>query len=363
MIACIFDPHIWPHRRHGGQSIKGINRRATLCLDVLRRAIDVANAHAAPLIVAGDLIDSAGPVQPQFAAKLRDVLSHTERGGSLVLGNHDMTADGDHSLALYENSEYPPIKVRSDLYFIEHQYEYKNEACLAPFHCDIRDERVRDVPLLVAHFGVYDDSFPPWLKRSKGAWHVNALLNFMRERNIKCVLVGDWHTRCLWTEDADTGQINQIKDCGNIKETWATDARIIMQGGALVPTGWDNEGLHGYGTVALWDGERLSWQELPGPRFCVARSDAEEQSIIAEAKRLERNLFLRRYYSGERPPTPEGLEAYEALPMRVEQAVLNAAEQAGYEQPKAELERLVSKWLEQWEDDKDAMEAHIRRYL
>lgn len=145
------------------------------------------------------------------------------------------------------------------------------------------------------------------------------------------------------------------------------ETMIIMQGGALCATGWDNPGLHGYGTVALWDTDehRLSWQELPGPRFCVARSDEEEASIVAEAQRLGHNLFLRRYYSGDRPVAPQcpTIEAYEALPLRVKTAALRAASKAGYKEPKLELERLVSEWLEQFDDDKEALEAHVRRYL
>lgn len=349
-LAVIFDPHFWPHKRHGGPLVKGINRRAELCLDVGQRAIRTASQHQAPLIVAGDLIDSAGPVAPQFAFALRQQLAANRRSVTLMLGNHDMTADGDHSLGIYtRRDDFTDVRVCEDISFMSGDcltdFDLgSDEACLVPFHRDIHD--VRDVPLVIAHFGIYDDSFPAWAKKAKGAWHVNALLAFMKERNIKCLLAGDWHSRRMW----------------------GADDKVIMQGGALCSTGFDNPGLHGYGTLAFWDTDehRLSWQEMPGPRFCVARSEEEEQAIVEEARCLGHNLFLRRYYEGERPATPPGLEAYEALPAIVERAA--AAHIPGDLWPSAtpqqQAQLLVSHWLETLPmEDQDFITAYMARLL
>ena len=355
-LAVIFDPHFWPHRRHGGPLVRGINRRAELCLDVGQRAIRTASQPNAPLIVAGDLIDSAGPVVPQFAYALRQTLAQCHLPVTLMLGNHDMTAEGDHSLDLYTQcNSCTDVRICEDISF---GFDY--EACLVPFHRDIRDARVRDVPLVIAHFGVYDDSFPAWCRKAKGAWHVDALFAFMQERNIKAICLGDWHSRQVW--ETDSGFDMQIKHTPqSTPQANSRDSFIVMQGGALCPTGWDNPGLHGYGTVALWDADehRLSWQELPGPRFCVARSEEEERGIITEAQRLGHNLYLRRYYSGTRPETPQGLEAYEALPVAVERAASVAAPSAAPNQ----LQQMVSDWLDQFNDDRDALAEHIGRYL
>lgn len=363
-LAVIFDPHFWPHRRHGGPLVKGINRRAELCLDIGQHAVGVANAHQAPLIVAGDLIDSAGPVVPQFAFALRQQLAANRRSVTLMLGNHDMTADGDHSIGIYtRRDDFTDVRVCEDISFMsgDHLTDFdlgSDEACLVPFHRDIRD--VRDVPLVIAHFGVYDDSFPAWCRKAKGAWHVDALFAFMQERNIKAICLGDWHQRRVWQKRRDTTvyHTNRV-DCLNALST--AEGSVVFQGGALCPTGWDNPGLFGYGTVALWDTEtqRLSWQELPGPRFCVARSEEEERGIITEAQRLGHNLYLRRYYSGTRPETPLGLEAYEALPVAVERAAVVAAPSAAPSQ----LQQMVSDWLDQFNDDRDALAEHIGRYL
>ena len=91
----------------------------------------------------------------------------------------------------------------------------------------------------------------------------------------------------------------------------------------------------------------------------MARSEEEERGIITEAQRLGHNLYLRRYYSGTRPETPLGLEAYEALPVAVERAAVVAAPSAAPNQ----LQQMVSDWLDQFNDDRDALAEHIGRYL
>lgn len=369
-LAVIFDPHFWPHRRHGGPLVKGINRRGALCLDVGRRVVETVNSKSASLIVAGDLVDSAGPVSPQFAHALRETLGECGRSVTLMLGNHDMTSDGDHSLDVYtQHDDWTDVQVCDDICF-SHGSNFLSatplgldDVCLVPFHRDIRDARVRDVPLVIAHFGVYDDIFPAWAKKAKGAWHVNALLAFMKERNIKCLLAGDWHSRRLWMDGERQGNAPSSPI-----RIGADAEHVIMQGGALCPTGFDNPGLHGYGTLAFWDTDehRLSWQEMLGPRFCVARSEEEEQAIIEEARRLGHNLFLRRYYEGERPATPPGLEAYEALPAIVERAA--AAHIPGDLWPSAtpqqQAQLLVSHWLETLPmEDQDFITAYMARLL
>lgn len=372
-LAVIFDPHFWLHRRHGGPLVKGINRRGALCLDVGRRVVETVNSKSASLKVAGDLVDNAGPVSPQFAHALRETLSLCQRPVTLMLGNHDMTADGDHSLGIYtQHDDWTDVQVCGDISFVLASVAQtlsddsfgSDDVCLVPFHRDIRDARVRDVPLVIAHFGVYDDSFPAWAKKAKGAWHADALFAFMKERNIKCLLAGDWHSRRLWM---DGERQKDALSFGPVQV--GTDAEhMILQGGALCPTGFDNQGLHGYGTLAFWDTDeyRLSWQELPGPRFCVARSEEEERGIITEAQRLGHNLFLRRYYEGERPATPPGLEAYEALPAIVERAA--AAHIPGDLWPSAtpqqQAQLLVSHWLETLPmEDQDFITAYMARLL
>ena len=67
-IVVGFDLHCWNHKRFGGERKNGVNRRGELCLGTTHKLVDFANEHDAHLVVAGDLVDNPGPVQPQFAA-------------------------------------------------------------------------------------------------------------------------------------------------------------------------------------------------------------------------------------------------------------------------------------------------------
>lgn len=367
-LAAVADPHIWNHKRHGGALVRGVNRRGELCLDVLQRASALAQRRDAELIVAGDLVDSAGPIQPQLAQRIREALP--EESG-LVVGNHDATAADDHSLGLYAPSERIADKVRQ-LVTGWPASEIRPLATLVPYTANIDDIRTA-APLVVGHFGIYDDSFPPYL-RKRPACHVDELFTWMRDRDVRVLMCGDWHRRAVWSkhDKQDRAAFGYITSADH-----TADMRWCMQIGALVATGWDNPGLYGYGTVAFWNGERLSWEELPGPRFCTVRSDEEEKAVVAEAAKLGHNLFLRRYYTGDRPETPPGLEAYEALPVAVEQAAAiqvprtpyGLHPQTGsmlyYPTPQAALDELVSHWLDTIApgDERAAVQEILNRYL
>jgi len=296
----------------------------------------------------------------------------------LLLGNHDMTAGGDHSLGIYESYQSGEgVKVVSTIQRwarLDSRANFDSfmnppitgQVVLVPFNADLRDSKVRDCPLLIGHFGVYDDAFPPWLKSSKGAWHVDALFEFMKERNIKVACLGDWHQRNIWYKiDGEQYHFIEFNESAAL-----SGVPTICQGGALNATGWDNPGLHGYGTVALWDGERLSWQELPGPRFCTVHSEKEEAATIAEAAQLGHNLFLRRFYQGKRPQRPNGVEAYEALPQAIESAARKAVQattRARLGMEAQAITRLIHEWVRHIErtdglEYAEAVEQLIKEY-
>lgn len=342
--AVVADVHIWNHKRHGGALVRGINRRAQLCLDVLREAVRVANSEQARLIVAGDLVDSAGPIQPQLAAAIRQTLVQAWQGCRIIPGNHDMTADNDASLEIYETVGRNILTAQGVSF-----YDQEPDICTMSFDCNMFRDTIRDVGLLVGHFGVYDDTFPPYLRSSKEAKHVDTLFTYMKERNIRCMMLGDWHGR----------------------RTWQRDGMTVMQIGALCPTGWDNPGGLGYGTVALWDTEtqELTWRELPGPRFCTVRSADEESQTIADANRLGHKLFLRRYFDRERPATPDGVEAYEDIPIAVEVAATYAracARETGTIERQVTVDALVSEWLASAAtptDEARVLQQKVKEYL
>ena len=359
-FAVVFDVHLWSFKRFGGPLLRGINRRGALTLLTLRRAVDGANEAEAPLIVAGDLLDEAGPIAPQFAAAIRAELLRANNGVHLVLGNHDQTAVDDDSLRVYEHST---IRVVDEITRI-------GDCDLVPFCADITDPRV-DAPVVVAHFGVFDDSFPGFMKKSADAWHVARLFAFMRERGIRCAALGDWHSRYVWSlpdsvpstalpsgeqhrsvgrPKADQGGWGRV--CSPTDEqqfavySFGADS-LVMQGGSLNPTGFDNKGLHGYGTLAIVDtaNQSLSWQELSSPRFATVHDSEEQAALIAEAEQLGHSLFLRRYFEGARPEKPAGVEAFEALPVALQQ---KAKMVLGIDSVSAtgRFESLVSEWLD-----------------
>ncbi len=60
----------------------------------------------------------------------------------------------------------------------------------------------------------------------------------------------------------------------------------MLQIGALVPTGFDNPGWDGYGTVAWWNSQDAHWchRELPGPRFLRHVPSREELKAHHDCK-------------------------------------------------------------------------------
>ncbi len=366
--AVVFDCHLWNHKRFGGPLKQGINRRGQLTLQTLRLAVDGANAECAPLIVAGDLVDEAGPIWPQFAAAIRAELYRATHGVYLLLGNHDMTADNDHSLHIYESDS---VRVVDSITRIG------SSLTLVPFNADFTHEFV-ETPVVIGHFGVFDDSFPAFMKKSHEAWHVARLFAFMRERSIRCALLGDWHTRYLWSL-ADSvpsavlpagAQHRWSRDYSPSENLTSSvhffhDRSLVLQGGCLNPTGFDNKGLYGFGTLAIVDTDTkaLSWCELPGPRFCTVHDRAEELTLISKMDRHQ--LFIRRYYEGTKPEQPSGVEAYEALPIALQQ---KAKLILGVDpvSTNGRLEALISEWLGEMRaihGDSDSHEKLLKRYL
>ena len=381
--AVIFDVHLWNHKRFGGPLIRGINRRGVLTLQTLRAAIKSANIERAQLIVAGDLVDEAGPIQPQFAAAIRTELLQANNGVFLVLGNHDLNSVDDDSLRVYEHST---IRVVDEITRI-------GDCDLVPFCADFTDPRV-DAPVVVAHFGVFDDQFPGFMKKSADAWHVARLFAFMRERGIRCAALGDWHSRYVWSlpdsvlstalpsgeqhrsvgrPKADQGGWGRVCGPTDLQQSDIFSYRLscgdslIMQGGSLNPTGFDNKGLHGYGTLAIVDtgDQSLSWRELPGPRFATVHDSEEQAALITEAGQLGHSLFLRRYFEGARPEKPASVEGFEALPIALQQ---KAKMVLGIDSISAtgRFESLVSEWLESiraTHGDAAPHERLLRKYL
>mgnify|MGYP000435107215 FL=1 len=63
----------------------------------------------------------------------------------------------------------------------------------------------------------------------------------------------------------------------------------------------------------------------------------------------------------DKPEAPEGVEAYEALPVKVERAASVCLEQVKL--PQDRMQQLVSDWLESAGDDREALGELIKEYV
>lgn len=321
MIAVVADVHLANHRRMAGPDrVNGLNSRAREIINVLERMLGKATTEypVRDLVFAGDTLDCSRP-EPQVIAALQEVLAGWIRQNPynkvyILKGNHECRslAAGDHALGPLVALEGVQV---CDGPVATSGFMPGEGMILLPFQPGSPDawlpgvlKSLRMSPgwkhkVLVGHFGVYDDTFPPWAKESEGAIHVKKLQAIMAPYGIGTALLGDWHSRRGWTNDHQT----------------------VLQVGALVPTGWDNPGADGYGTLALWAEGLLSMEEIPGPRFVTVPFTPRDprwtrdvyntghtmyfqvkasQAQAAEARAWMERMNLR----GEVVPTPENLK-------------------------------------------------------
>ena len=267
-IACVADDHVANHRLHGGVVRSGLNDRCREILAVLRESyLRAQELGANAFFVLGDLFDTDHPT-PQIIAATRSALT-----GNLpvyvLLGNHDATSNalGDHALGpldgvgLIETIESP--KVIDD---------YSTPIFCLPFDpraaADWLPQKIVELtkigaslPIVLVHVGIITSDTAPWLLSAKNALRVEDF-----GEGAGWVFAGDWHRR---------------KIVGN-----------VMQVGALVPTGYDNPGFDGYGTLALWEDGVTSYEVLPGPRFVKVASSEEASEAIVKARESGCRLSL-----------------------------------------------------------------------
>lgn len=261
IVACA-DAHLGNFRRFGGSIELGMNRRCALSLDVLWTAATRAtNVQADTFVICGDLIDSSRP-PPQLIRAVQEVfeaLRADEIQIVLLVGNHERESDAplDHALGPFTPLATVvdrPCRIRTAGGWL---------ACLP--HRKARgagwfEEALREAldgagsaPVVVAmHAGIVDASTPSFL-RSAGTVTADEVLDACARYNVRRVFAGDHHNHRRW---GSRGEVTQL--------------------GALVPTGFANPGLDGYGTIAIYDDriDTVVLEHLPGPRFVCAPFDA-----------------------------------------------------------------------------------------
>ena len=283
MIAVVADVHLENHRHFGGPLVDGLNDRARHIVKALKDAYAIAVAEKADrFVVLGDLFDTSKPSPPVVAAAMQALEGLVPV--SLVLGNHDMNSKGELDNALAPFRHVTGIRVHTSMAVMRCGSE---ELILVPYQRGVAAEWLPDllktlpmsaVPrVLGIHMGLHDQVMRDqlvWVTSAKDAIDVDLLETLCKTHNIQTVLAGDWHGRGVWTKlDAASKTVRQM-----------------VQVGALVPTGWDNPGLEGYGTVGLVDRAGFRFKEVPGPRF-VDGMPAEVAKL--QAKGPANKLFVR----------------------------------------------------------------------
>lgn len=275
-IAFCSDVHLANHKRHGGEVIAGLNRRAREGLNVLATAMQRAEDEGcSAFVVNGDLLDSCKP-EPQLLGEIQRIIKSTDMQVILLLGNHEQnsTQPGDHSLAALRDHALVVDEPRGvdvgDVRLVLLPFrplaaaEYITRGAVQSL--GPRDSRQF---LVCAHVGVSEEATPVFLRGAHDS------MDHQRLRDIcvgaSGVFVGNWHNHRFFNGDPP-----------------------IYQTGALVPTGWDNQGTN-YGMVEIYDSDTSRRQcfEVPGPRFLtVSSGDAFDEALEA-GKRGRYRLYLR----------------------------------------------------------------------
>ena len=263
-VSFVADVHIHNHRKFGGASVAGLNSRCTEILEALEQAAHAGKSSDA-FIVLGDLFDTTKPT-PQVIARVMRVLRDGNPNTLLLVGNHDQvsTYSGDHAMAPL--GELPNVTVvERSKKFIESS---ATPLAVVPFRPGNAREwlpeelaKLGDLTgyTVCIHLGIMDGKTPKFLAAAHDAIHVDQLRALQAEFNFRRVLAGNWHHKYIW----------------EFQEPKLT----VVQTGALVPTGFDNPGLEGYGTVGtVNDDETVHTEEIPGPRFVKCKSVEEVQA-------------------------------------------------------------------------------------
>lgn len=290
--AFVADVHVGNFRKHGGPVTSSINERCRMVLNVLKAAVETAlKRECQRFVIAGDLLDYSRPEAP-ILREVQEICRAGYKGKMeiiVLVGNHDQvsTGKGDHALGVLSTYAIVVEKPRV--------LPLGNDALLCvPFQpgaakdwlpCAVRAMLnaegaggPRSSPptagrrTLAIHLGVRDERTPPWLRDSPDAIDVADLFAICREHDITRVIAGNWHDHRMWSKPSGVE---------------------VVQLGALCPTGWDNPGLDGYGTLGLLhDDDRFERLEISGPRFVSTKTEEDAAVFMKRAKKGKHQLFL-----------------------------------------------------------------------
>lgn len=271
-IFAIADVHIANHKAFGGEVRSSINKRCRYTLNVLSDAVNMCHKENGVLVVVGDLFDVTRP-EASVIAEVQRILEPVE--AILIKGNHDSNSDqpNDHAMAPLRPvatviEEPTIIKVGTTNLWCAPSDPRQTESWLPDVLGRLAKSRsAADNDALFIHTGISDPKTPKFLGAVKDQIPAHTLAGLCAQHGLTHVFAGNWHNRKDWKISRDGLDVH------------------IQQIGALVPTGWDNEGLHGYGGVAKFHAQKTTMIEVPGPRFIKVRGDLEDvRNLLRKVK-------------------------------------------------------------------------------
>lgn len=258
MIYCVADIHMDNRKQFPGEMRAGLNDRARRIAAALGQAMAVVTGDD-EMVLLGDVFDTHRP-SPALIRATQDALG-TDRA-TVIVGNHDMASDevGNNACAPLAPCA-QVVEHEAELSHFEADNGAPGAALLVPFKAPVADGinaaldwaekqadwRAAEVKLLMGHWGISCDSDPVFMREARDAISIDELYDLCAASDIQGCAAGNWHGR----------------------RDWKLDGCHILQVGALCPTGFDNPGWDGYGTVAWWSTQTVGWdwKELAGPRF------------------------------------------------------------------------------------------------
>lgn len=263
-IAVIAD--VQPENRSlfAGKLEGGLNERFLEAVDVLEQACSMASEREADrLVVCGDLFDRPDP-EPWMVERVEHaLLAFTSGHIYIILGNHDRAStnrdhhacasidQGDgfisiieettHSLVGNEWLGFVPWEPRSPSEVLD---EIRTTCSEAPEGSGAASRS------LYLHQGIADADTPDYMRGD--AVDVDDLASICREFGIEAVFAGDWHVHAVVNANP-----------------------LVVRVGALVPRGFQDAGLEGYGSLLFYDTNDGTMErvEVPGPRFINLTED------------------------------------------------------------------------------------------
>lgn len=261
-IGFVADIHIHNHRRFGGESVSGINRRCGQAISTLEIAVKRAKALGCEnLVILGDLFDTNRP-DPQVIAAVQSVLTEPT---IILKGNHDMvsTMPGDHTLGplspvatIVEEPSVITDLGLFDLVCVPFQPGPAKDwlpKVLKTLLGEKKKEGPARVKIMALHLGLASQDTAAFLKDSHDQISTVELGELCNTHGIDAVFAGNWHSHAFFRS----------------ANKYFTR---LVQVGSLCPTGWDNPGLEGYGKLVVFDSaergdKQIIVETIPGPRF------------------------------------------------------------------------------------------------